>query len=540
MKMFRKIPLSMKLFFSYSFLFLLVVTVGGIGVYSNVKEAIETSTEEELKRSTLMIKNIVETAVHTSIRNYLRSVAEVNKDIVKSFYDLEKEGGLTGAEAQKRATQVLLSQKIGKSGYVYCLNSDAELVVHPLISKEDFRGSEVGFVKEQVAKRRGYLEYQWQNPDDDQMREKMLFMVYFAPWDWIISVSVYRDEFLSLVDVADFKNDILNIKFDATGYPLVIDSEGLIVIHPELVGNMYNAADGKGTFFVREICEKKTGTISYFWRRSGEREYREKLAAYDYIPEYDWIVVSSGYKDEFTLPLEKIETGLQQVLLYLVLLIFPASLYIGRKITNPIHRLREAFKFGVRGDLNIRLSEVGTDEFDEMAECFNLFMARLEKYNKALESEILHHRESAYALRENERFLRTLMENLPGMVYCASVNDNWIFTYVSQGALRITGYDTTQLVSVKSLYDFIHPEDLQRITDTREAAIAQGTPYSLTYRLIDSVQALRWVSEHGRGVVGSDGTIAVAEGFVADITDSMQTIEFLREKIADLEGRLSR
>ena len=40
------------------------------------------------------------------------------------------------AEARRRAGDVLKSQTIGKSGYVYCLNSQGVLVLHPVPDAE--------------------------------------------------------------------------------------------------------------------------------------------------------------------------------------------------------------------------------------------------------------------------------------------------------------------------------------------------------------------------------------------------------------------
>ena len=51
-------------------------------------------------------------------------------------------------------------------------------------------------------------------------------MVYFKPWDWIISVSAYREEFHELVNVDDFRESVLSLRFGETGYSYVIDLKG--------------------------------------------------------------------------------------------------------------------------------------------------------------------------------------------------------------------------------------------------------------------------------------------------------------------------
>ena len=125
-------------------------------------------------------------------------------------------------------------------------------------------------------------------------------MTYFAPWDWIISASSYRDEFSELVAVADFRESILSIKFGQTGYSFIIDSRGNVVLHPEIEGqNTYNEVDEEGNRFVAEVCRRKSGKIIYSWKNPGDAAPRKKLAMFNYIPELDWIVESSGYLEEF-------------------------------------------------------------------------------------------------------------------------------------------------------------------------------------------------------------------------------------------------
>ncbi len=45
--------------------------------------------------------------------------------------------------------------------------------------------SDYEFVRKQIHRKQGYIEYDWAFPDN-QNRPKVLYMVYFKPWDWII------------------------------------------------------------------------------------------------------------------------------------------------------------------------------------------------------------------------------------------------------------------------------------------------------------------------------------------------------------------
>src|SRR5688500_13623778 len=50
------------------------------------------------------------------------------------------------------------------------------------------------------------------------------------------------------------------------------------------------------------------------------------------------------------------------------------------------------------------------------------------------------------ALRESQRALATLMDNLPGMAYRCRNDPDWTMDFVSRGALDLTGYTSAQLV----------------------------------------------------------------------------------------------
>jgi signal transduction histidine kinase len=75
------------------------------------------------------------------------------------------------------------------------------------------------------------MEYQWRNPGEENDRDKAMYLSHFEPWQWIIAVSSYRDEFLELIDVNDFKENILSIKLEQTGYCFVLDSAGNAIVH---------------------------------------------------------------------------------------------------------------------------------------------------------------------------------------------------------------------------------------------------------------------------------------------------------------------
>ncbi|HPT49708.1 MAG TPA: methyl-accepting chemotaxis protein [Accumulibacter sp.] len=99
------------------------------------------------------------------------------------------------------------------------------------------------------------------------------------------------------------KQNLLAFKVGETGYFFALDAgqnKGMTTMHPVMEGrNVIGVKDSKGVEFIREIVEKKTGTIRYDWANPGEDQSREKIAVFEYFPSWNWIVVSGSYVDEF-------------------------------------------------------------------------------------------------------------------------------------------------------------------------------------------------------------------------------------------------
>ena len=182
----------------------------------------------------------------------------------------------------------------------------------------------------------------------------------------------------------DFRDSILSIVFGQTGYSYVLDLEGNLIVHPSLEGNYFEATDVKGRQFIREICQRKSGKIIYSWEPTDEPEAREKLVIFNYIPEYEWIVASSSYLEEFYAPLKTIGHLILATVVISLVLVLPITLRISSSITNPLQELMNRFALGARGDISVRMQRQSRDEVGTLANYFNTFMERLEVYSESL------------------------------------------------------------------------------------------------------------------------------------------------------------
>jgi diguanylate cyclase (GGDEF)-like protein len=366
--------------------------------------------------------NLIDSAVNASIRNYLKAIAEENKNIMEIYYNKYTAGQITEEESKDAVARILLSQPVGDTGYIYVVDSKGFLQVHPQLKGADL--SKYDFIQEQIKRKDGYMEYSWKNPSDQKARAKALYMTYFSKWDAIISVSSYKSEFVKLVNTNDFKDNILSNVIGETGYLYVMNSKGDLIIHPKLIGeNIYDSVDSQGKHFIREIIEKKNGTIIYPWKNPGEAKTREKIVTYRYYKPMDWYLCSGVYIDELVRPIEAMKKRLVLSSMFILVLALLISIVYGRVILNPIRRLIEATERVIAGRLDVSIATNRRDEIGRLTNIFNEMVLRIKASMESLNNSNLKLEEINISLEqkvaERTRQLE-ILSNLDGLTGIAN------------------------------------------------------------------------------------------------------------------------
>ncbi|MCP4701115.1 MAG: response regulator [Gammaproteobacteria bacterium] len=379
-----------KLHLAYSSVFILAFAIGGTVIFSLERDKLKENIESELTNATAAMRDMVRISISVSIKNHLRAISEKNRDIVGYFYLRYRRGELTEEHAKSLAGKLLLSQSVGKTGYVMAgdISKAPEVLlvsVHPKIQGKNLAGFSV---MQQMAKmKNGYLEYEWKNPGDAKSRKKAIYATYFEPWQWVIMASSYRDEFSELVNLKDFHDPILSLTFGKTGYPFVINYQGDLLIHP-FTETFDTEAVAKFRKFAEEAVARKTGKFVYSWQNPGEQVPREKLAILMDIPERGWIVVSTSYFDEIYAPLEPLRNLIVMTVIAAMLAVFLISLWISASITRPLQVLMDKFAAGANGDLSVRVKVCSADETGQLSRYFNEFMEKLAQTNQILDAQV--------------------------------------------------------------------------------------------------------------------------------------------------------
>ncbi|BBO70578.1 hypothetical protein DSCA_45080 [Desulfosarcina alkanivorans] len=526
----ENIQIRYKLLFSYLITFCVIFSLGSGVIYSIVRKTIEANIESELKNATDAMLNMVQTSVSVSIQNHLRAVAEKNLEMVSHLYSLSRKGELTEAKAKQLAESLLLSQRIGTTGYIACVSSGGVMVVHP---EAEWLGQDInryGFVRQMREKRQGYIEYDWRNPGEDRTRPKAMYMAYFEPWDWIIAVSSYRREFSTLVNIDDFRDSVLSLQFSETGYAFITDNRGNAIIHPSLQG--VNVIEEKAfpNYPLDTMLKEKSGKIVYPWKNPGEDRMRDKLVLFNYLPEYEWIVASSSYLDEFYAPLDKVSNVIIFTVLGCILLVLPITAMISASITNPLAELVKRLEQGAKGDLSVRLDRHSEDEVGRLARYFNSFMARLQEYNQDLEAQVKERKEAEVALRYSENRYRSVIEAMPDAMVVYDMEGR--VTYLNPAFTDVFGWTSEECLGRK--LDHFVPEENWEETRQGLKTITSGKPLSSveTRRLTKSGQIID-VSTRGAVYRDPDGRQVGSVIIHRDVSD----LKRMEKQVMDIGDR---
>jgi methyl-accepting chemotaxis protein len=144
--------------------------------------------------------------VNTWYLTTYKPILDANRHVIGALY--------VGIKQEDDATlrQGIMDIVVGKTGYVYILGGSGDSKGRYIVSSKGQRDGENiwdakdangnFFIQSIVAKARAtkngecdFERYPWRNRGEDKMRWKLAAVTYFEPWDWVIGVGTYEDDF---------------------------------------------------------------------------------------------------------------------------------------------------------------------------------------------------------------------------------------------------------------------------------------------------------------------------------------------------------
>ncbi|MGB2630897.1 MAG: PAS domain S-box protein, partial [Candidatus Omnitrophota bacterium] len=154
--------------------------------------------------------------------------------------------------------------------------------------------------------------------------------------------------------------------------------------------------------------------------------------------------------------------------------------------------------------------------------------------------DITDRKNAEQALRESENHFRTLVSNIPGIVYRCANDPEWTIQFVSDPIYEVSGYPSADFIGnrVRSYASVIHPDDRAMVEEAVSRGVKRKQTYIIEYRIVRNDGTIRWVHEKGRGVFGDNGDLLWLDGAIFDITERKKIDELKDEFVNTVSHEL--
>jgi PAS domain S-box-containing protein len=152
--------------------------------------------------------------------------------------------------------------------------------------------------------------------------------------------------------------------------------------------------------------------------------------------------------------------------------------------------------------------------------------------------DITEQRHTQERLIDAEERFRTLVEQLPAVVYIDAVDEIVTAQYVSPQYERLTGYSAAERMGDPGLWNrMLHPDDREHVLAESDRTNASGEPFDMEYRIIRADGQVCWVHDQAFLVEAPFGGLGW-QGVLMDVTDRKAAEEALgrRDRILEAAG----
>jgi PAS domain S-box-containing protein len=168
-----------------------------------------------------------------------------------------------------------------------------------------------------------------------------------------------------------------------------------------------------------------------------------------------------------------------------------------------------------------------------------MFSFQGDKIVQTVARDITERRKTQEALKVSENKFRTLVENIPGIVYRCEVKVPWRMTMMSEAVEQLTGYESSVFTANKLTFaEVVHPEDLQFVKNNINRAFNNHQQFDLEYRIIHKNGTIKWVHEVGKAAYNKKGNQDWLDGVIIDITAKKISEEIIKESQIILKATL--
>jgi PAS domain S-box-containing protein len=271
------------------------------------------------------------------------------------------------------------------------------------------------------------------------------------------------------------RHEIKKIRVGDTGYVYIIDSKGILKVHPAKEGQqIIDSKDSSGFEYIRYMVEDAlslpegdVGTIRYPWINPelGEKKPRQKINKYIYFKPWDWIIAAGTYEEEIYHSLYETERFIVIMVVVGIVLVFILTFTFSKVLTRPIQELTEVTTKMMGGDLSQRVRIHGADEIGLMGVSFNRMIVQIQHHTsnleKMVEARTQELKESREEYRELSRFLNSILDSATEYGIMALDFYGKIIEF-NKGAEKLFGWTKEEVLNKEKAGITLLPEDCER------------------------------------------------------------------------------
>ncbi len=375
-------------------------------VYGGIKDRLSDQAKDWRLLSEAYLEEIAgqEARVKNSAKNIV--TAQTKSTYLLIDYMLKENGGTLPADKKEELLNMLNSQTVGQTGYIWILDYQGRYVLSKGRQRDgenvwETQDSDGNYViqdlirigKEVKGDEIAYYSYPWLNKGETEPREKIAAMIHFPELGWVVGISTY---YVDLVDMGYRKRTLEHYKdiaaqqiIGASGYIWIVDGNGVYVVSKNRLRDgedISQSKDTNGVLFIQEAIKKAraagTGTDiqEYPWLNKGEKKPRMKVAGLSYVKEMDWTIGVSAYYDDFQGEgsLGAVKNTLIIVGVIAIVLGALVAFVFANMISSPIRKMTAAGNKIADGDLNAKLPEIKTkDEIKDLSTTMEMLVGAI-------------------------------------------------------------------------------------------------------------------------------------------------------------------
>jgi HD-GYP domain-containing protein (c-di-GMP phosphodiesterase class II) len=381
----RKLHFSQKLTLIFTFVSLIgIITTGSI-TYQIGKNIIKKLVNVHIEHTSTLIYRMAhkdqELVIDSIINERIGSILKANLENHKSYHKgiIDEKSYFSSLQSYVLSESLL---KNSSSTSIIVVDSNQNIRVNPPVSLSN---SARNFILKKSREAKESEKHSARARLGDYIDGKSISEVrYFPTWNMTIWFTISRNKLNYLINPDTYKEIFSELPNDSLIRSFIINSQGVV-----LIGNIPARIYTQGNDYINKIIKKKKGSLSYNVREfiplSGKYEVHSKTAYFHYLEDLDWILVSEANMDQAYYPLAILQKVIIVVCLYATAIVILISLFMGKRVSTPLHKINQATRNITRtGNLSQKIEIFQEDEFGELAHSFNLMLDSIKTTNNRL------------------------------------------------------------------------------------------------------------------------------------------------------------